>query len=106
MLIYFINFCNINELINGEFNFSIEAVTDNADKKQKFLEQFFQKSYDSKQNILKYGTIDGYHSYLGKTGARMKSGCGFFVQEGLRFEHRQDLSLSLKIMKMNSNHVG
>ena len=44
MLIYFPNFDNINEFINGEYNFSIETMTDNADKTQKLLEQLLQKS--------------------------------------------------------------
>ena len=44
MLIYFTNFDNINEFINGEYNFSIETMTDNADKTQKLLEQLLQKS--------------------------------------------------------------
>ena len=44
MLIYFTNFENINEFINGEYNFSIETMTDNADKTQKLLEQLLQKS--------------------------------------------------------------
>ena len=44
MLIYFTNFYNINEFINGEYNFSIETMTDNADKTQKLLEQLLQKS--------------------------------------------------------------
>ena len=44
MLIYSINFCNINELINGENSFSNETVTDIADKTQKLLEQLLQKS--------------------------------------------------------------
>ena len=43
MLIYFINFYNVNEFINGEYNFSIKTMTDNADKTQKLLEQFLQK---------------------------------------------------------------
>ena len=44
MLIYFPNFYNINEFINGEYNFSIETMTDNADKTQKLPEQLLQKS--------------------------------------------------------------
>ena len=44
MLIYFTNFDNINEFINGEYNFSIETMTDNADKTQKLLEQLLEKS--------------------------------------------------------------
>ena len=39
-----INFYNINELINGGYDFSINTMTDNADKTQKLLEQFLQKS--------------------------------------------------------------
>ena len=44
VLIYFINFCNINELVNGEYNSSIETVADNADERKKLLEQLLQKS--------------------------------------------------------------
>ena len=44
MLIYFTNFDNINEFINGEYNFSIETMIDNADKTQKLLEQLLEKS--------------------------------------------------------------
>ena len=51
---------------------------------------------DGKQNSLKSGTTDRYQSYLGTTGTNMKSGYGFFMKEGLRFQQRQDLSLSFK----------
>ena len=44
MLINFNNFCNINELKNGEYNFNIKAMTDNAEKTQELLEQLLQKS--------------------------------------------------------------
>ena len=44
MLIYFTNLYNINEFINGEYKFSTETMTDNADKTQKLLEQLCQKS--------------------------------------------------------------
>ena len=43
VLIYFINFYNTNELINGEYNFSIKTMSDNTDKTQKLLEKL-QKS--------------------------------------------------------------
>ena len=39
VLIYFINFYNTNELINGEYNFSIKTMSDNTDKTQKLLEK-------------------------------------------------------------------
>ena len=44
MLINFNNFCNINELKNGEYNFNMKAMTDNAEKTQELLEQLLQKS--------------------------------------------------------------
>ena len=43
VLIYFTNFYNTNELINGEYSFSIKTMSDNADKTQKLLEKL-QKS--------------------------------------------------------------
>ena len=39
-----INFYNINELIKRGYDFSINTITDSADKTQKLLEQFLQKS--------------------------------------------------------------
>ena len=39
-----INFYNINELINRGYDLSINTMTDNADKTQKLLGQFLQKS--------------------------------------------------------------
>ena len=44
MLIYLTNLYNINEFINGEYKFSTETMTDNADKTQKLLEKLCQKS--------------------------------------------------------------
>ena len=68
----------------------------NLDHKFDVTALFETWTSDNKQNSLKSGTIDGYQSYLGTTGTSIKCGCGFFVKEGLRFQHRQDLSLSFK----------
>ena len=51
MLIKFNNFCNINELKNGEYNFNIKAMTDNAEKMQELLEQLLQKSDASDKKL-------------------------------------------------------
>ena len=44
MLIHFIIFCSLNELINAKYNLSIETATESADKTQNFLEQLLQTS--------------------------------------------------------------
>lgn len=43
MLVYFINFYNLHELINEKYNLNIETITDNMDKTQQLLEQPLQK---------------------------------------------------------------
>ena len=43
MLINLNKFCKINELKNGEYNFKIKAMTDNAKKTHELLEQLLQK---------------------------------------------------------------
>ena len=44
MLIHFIIFCSLNELINAKYNLSIETATESADKTQNLLEQLLQTS--------------------------------------------------------------
>ena len=71
MLIYFTNFDNINEFINGEYNFSIETMTDNADKTQKLLKQLLQKSdaHDEKLTII----LDNLNMQITHIKANFKS---------------------------------
>lgn len=44
MLIHFIIFCSLKELINAKYNLSIETATESADKTQNLLEQLLQTS--------------------------------------------------------------
>ena len=45
-----------------------------------------------KQN-LQYDLLGGYQPYYGIKGKTLKSGCGFFVKEGLKFKTRKDLDI-------------
>ena len=40
--------------------------------------------------------IDGYQTFHGTGGQSLKSGCGFFVKEGLKYKRRTDLEMSFK----------
>ena len=67
---------------NLEFNFDITAVSETW------------TSY-SRENI-KSKTIDGYQTYHGTKGHTLKSGCGFHIKNGLKFQQQTDLDLSVK----------
>ena len=66
---------------NLQFNFDIIVVSETW------------TSY-SRENI-KPKTIDGYQTYHGTKGHTLKSGCGFYVKNCLKFQQRTDLDLSV-----------
>ena len=66
---------------NLEFDFDIIAVSETW------------TSY-SRENI-KPKTIDGYQTYHGTKGHTLKSGCGFYVKNCLKFQQQTDLDLSV-----------
>ena len=48
----------------------------------------------STENI-KPKTIDRYQTYHGSKGHTLKSGCGFYIKNGLKLQQRTDLDLSI-----------
>ena len=66
---------------NLEFNFDVIAVPKTW------------TSY-SWENI-KPRIIDGYQAYHGTKGHSLKSGCGFYIKNGLKFRQQTDLDLSV-----------
>ena len=37
--------------------------------------------------------MEGYQNYHGNRGSSIKSGCGFYVKEGIKFKRRKDLDI-------------
>ena len=82
--IYFINANseNLEILINNlEHNFDILAVSETWTPKDK---QFSPK----------FKHITGYQKFCGTEGHTLKSGCGFYIKEGIRFTPRKNLDIS------------
>ena len=48
----------------------------------------------SNRGKFKPGTLAGYHAYLGTTGSSLKSGCGLYINNNLKFKERNDLKFS------------
>ena len=40
-------------------------------------------------------TLEGYQNYHGVKGKSLKSGCVFYVKEGINFKPRKDLDINL-----------
>ena len=48
---------------------------------------------NNNKNTITNHTIPGYQKFCGTKGSSLKSGCGFFVKEGVNFKERIDLSV-------------
>ena len=50
---------------------------------------------EEKKSCFSPGHLEGYQNYNGITGITIKSGCGFYINESLKFIQRKDLDISL-----------
>ena len=50
--------------------------------------------------------LEGCQNYHGNKGSSVKSGCGFYVKEGIKFKARKIVILFIMIQIMNSNLLG
>ena len=83
------NICSINAnsenleiLINSlEYNFDVLAVSETWNPKDK-------------QVSPKFKHITDYQKFHGTEGHTLKSGCGFYIKEGIRFTPRKDLDIT------------
>ena len=48
----------------------------------------------SNRGNFKPGTLAGCHTYLGTTRSSLKSGCGLYINNNLKFKERNDLKFS------------
>ena len=77
------NFENLEILLhNIEHNFDIIVLTETWKSEEKM--SCFSPRH-----------LEGYQKYNGITGITIKSGCGFYINESLKFIQRKDLDISL-----------
>ena len=76
------NFEKLQTLItNLEFKFSVIAISETW-------------TSESKINICKPNNLEGYQTYCGIKGKTLKSGCGFYIRDDIRYKIRSDLNIS------------
>ena len=75
------NFQNLQNLINNlDHSFSVTSVPEAWTPESK------SKQFNSE-------ILDGYQKYYGMKGNSLKSGCRFYVREGIKFKSQNDLNL-------------
>ena len=91
------NLENLETLIsNLEFSFSVIAVS----------ETWTPIGVQVKPRKVKPRKLEGYQNYHGNRGSPIKSGCGFYVKEGIKFKREKILIMFIMIQIMNSNLLG
>ena len=101
-------FHKLNQSLNIDKNFSfmhtnICSISGNIGKLETLLSNL-EHNFDvlalsetwTKTNYKSNYVIDGYQTFHGIGGQSLKSGCGFFVKEGLKYKQRTDLEMSFK----------
>ena len=76
------NFENLDLLITDlDFKFDIIALTETWNSNEK-------------KHLFQAGNLAGYQQYLGITGTTIKSGCGFYISNQLKYIPRKDLDIT------------
>ena len=86
--LFYTNICSLNANLenletlvsNLEFSFSVIAVSETWTPKGK--------------TEVKPRQLEGYQNYHWNKGSSIKSGCGFYVKEGIKFKPRKDLDFT------------
>ena len=75
------NFENLEDLIvNHEHIFDIIALSETWNS-------------DEKSQNFKAGNLQGYHDFIGCTSTTIKSGCGFYIKDSLKYSDRKDVDV-------------
>ena len=83
------NICSVNA--NSE---NLELLINNLDHNFDVLALSETWTPKNKQTPGKLNHITGYQKFYGTEGHTLKSGCGFYIKEGLNFTPRKDLDVS------------
>jgi hypothetical protein len=76
------NFDKLEQLIiNLDHEFDVIALTETWNSNEK-------------SHLFKPGLLEGYQPYDGLSGTTRKSGCGFYIRNGIKYISRKDISLS------------
>ena len=76
------NFDNLQNLINNlDHQFSVVALSETW-------------TPQNKNSLFKPQKLDGYQPYYGIQGNSLKSGCGFYVKDGINYKPRKDLDIA------------
>ena len=87
--VFHTNICSLQ----GNFD-NLQILTTNLDFKFDVIAVSETWTPESRNNTWKPDTLEGYQNFCGVKGKTLKSGCGFFIKNEIKYKIRNDLNIS------------